>query len=86
MDIRTAETKKRTCPTLRQTELRKNFSLFKSIEDDLLPRHQGRFAVVVNCQIAGIVDSVGEAYQLGLQLTDDHLFSIQEIGAPPVYI
>ncbi|WP_424947492.1 hypothetical protein [Candidatus Spongiihabitans sp.] len=68
----------------KQQEIDKNFAYFESVQPTLLEQHRGRYALLRHEKIVVIYDTARDAKLTGEQLYEDGLFSIQEVGAPPI--
>jgi hypothetical protein len=63
----------------KQSELHANYRIFAKILPDLLPKYEGKFALMRHGAFIAYFDNPGEALSLGRAQYDDELFSVQEV-------
>ena len=63
----------------KQEEVDRNFSFFQKELSKLLVSDRGKFALIHDCQISGLYETVVDAQTAGSQIYPDGLFSIQKI-------
>jgi len=65
-------------------EVDRNYDIFMRQLASLLPDHRDQLALMRDGQIVGFYDKPGEAYQAGMALFPDEIFSIQEVTDEPI--
>lgn len=68
----------------REVEIERNYGAFLGLLDNLMIRHEGRYALLRNRKLEGVFDTPGEAVRGGFARFGDHDFSIQLITDDPV--
>ena len=69
---------------LRQ-QVERNYRAFTEKLPSLLASHQGKFALMRDCEIVEFFDTARDAYIAGKKLfNEDQMFSVQEVVETPV--
>jgi hypothetical protein len=63
----------------RQQEIDRNLEFFKKELPKLLKDHRNRFALLHDCSVSGIYDTIRDAQTAGDKLFPDQMYSIQKI-------
>lgn len=69
---------------LQRREVDANYDAFQRVLGGLLGEHRDRYALMHAREIISIVDTPGEAYNIGRARFGDGVFSIQEITDEPI--
>lgn len=69
---------------LQKHEVDANYDAFQRMLATLLDEHRDRYALMRSREVVAIVDTPGEAYDIGRTRFSDDIFSIQEITDEPI--
>ncbi len=67
-----------------RSEIDANYDAFQRVLAGLLTEHRDRYALLRQREIVAIVDTPGEAYDIGHARFADGIFSIQEVTDEPI--
>ena len=65
-------------------EIDANYDAFQRILASLLTDHRNRYALMRRREVISIVDTPGEAFDIGMDRYPDGIFSIQEVTDEPI--
>jgi len=63
----------------KQEEVDRNYEYFRQELPNLMEHHRNRFALIRDCNVTGIYDTIRDAQTAASQLYSDGLYSIQQI-------
>jgi len=73
-------------PRAHETEVRKNYEVFRAALPQLLSTNAGEFAVLRHCEVVGFFATTTAAREFAEHEFSDGLYSIQEITDRKVFI
>jgi len=65
-------------------EVRSNYTAFRELLPNLLPQHEGQYALMRAQELVGFFPSADAAYRHGMETFEDGLFSIQTVSERPI--
>lgn len=65
-------------------EVQSNYAAFRDLLPDLLPQHEGEYALMRGRELVGFFPSADAAYRHGMDAFEDGLFSIQTVSDRPI--
>lgn len=68
----------------RAQEIEKNFAAFQSVVGNLVPEHEGKFALMRNAEVVAVYEKLVDALLAGHTDFQDGMFSIQEVTTKPL--
>ena len=71
-------------PDPRRVEIDQNYDFFQRNLKQMLPLHEGEYALLRQREIVGYFGAVGDAYREAIGRYPDRLFSIQLVTREPV--
>lgn len=67
-----------------EAEIERNYAAFADMLGELMRKHEGRYALLRDCQLEGLFDTPGDAARAGFAKFGDHNYSIQLVTDEPV--
>ena len=67
-----------------EVEIERNYAAFKELIGSLLPKEEGRYALMHKQELVGLFDTAGAAEIAGYKAFGDKPYSIQEVDPQPL--